>query len=129
MAGKRPAGMDREMTNNNNARVMVEWEDRVTVTTDYTEEHAQFLAQLIANAYRPETLASERRVWSVSQAGGKLARVEYTPAEEGTEEETVSATSYIDPDTLALARIVASAEGITVEEALADQVDLAYLAH
>ena len=33
-------------------------------------------------------------------------------------------TRYIDADTLAVATLVAEAEGITLEEAIADQVEL-----
>ena len=105
------------MLNTTNARVMVTYsDDTVFLTSDLKPENADYLARLMANAYRSRFDDPGRVVRTVATVDGELVSVTYQAEAEAEAE--AEATPYVQADTLD--RLVARADetGLTIEELL-----------
>lgn len=81
----------------------------------FTKAHAQYLAELIDSAagYRDSVTVTRHNAHTV-----------YTTSVPRRVARDIHPALWLDEDTLTLARMVASAEGITIEQALRDQAEL-----
>ena len=80
-----------------------------------------FASESLAIAWGEKTATPKPRwrvTYYVAPVGGKVTHTNALTKGDNVE------TKYIDADTLAVARLVASAEGISLEEAIRDQVEL-----